>query len=187
MSRAYRISVSQSIRKHMRVEDGFRAPLEILAVLPAGDMAGLLARELAALGFERDGHIMRRTDDDGVAVDVDLDAGTVTARLAAEADVDHTVERSRQVEEEHAERETRRLEDAARADLERHVDARRAELSREVTETLEGKLRDLRAELDRATNRATAEALKIRARQLGEVKEISENPDTGELTIKVEV
>lgn len=52
---------------------------------------------------------------------------------------------------------------------------------------LEGKLRDLRAELDSIANRVTAEALKVRASQLGEIREITEDPETGSLTIKVRV
>ena len=55
-----------------------------------------------------------------------------------------------------------------------------------MTAKLEGQLRDLREELDGAVNRVTAEALKQRARELGEVQEIHEEPN-GSLTIKVRV
>ena len=47
--------------------------------------------------------------------------------------------------------------------------------------------KQLRGELDDAVNRATGEALKEKARQLGEVQEISENAETGELIIRVKV
>jgi len=187
MSRAYQISVSESAKRHIRVEDGFQAQLEMLGILPAGEMATLLASELAALGFERVDDTMRRVDDDGIEIVIDLETGTVTARLAAEKDVDVTIERSRRIYEEHLEQGRERLRESVQQELEQEIERERDEMSREVTEKLEKKLTDLRHELDRATNRATAEALKVRARQLGEIKEISENPETGEVTIKVEV
>jgi len=187
MSRAYQISVSESTKRHIRVEDGFQAQLEMLGILPAPEMATLLGNELAALGFQHEGGVMRRVDDDGIEIVVDLDTGTVTARLAADKDVDVTVERSRRIYEENLEQGEAQLRRSVQAELENEVDKERDRLSQEVTDKLEKKLTDLRRELDRATNRATAEALKIRARQLGEVKEVSENPETGEITIKVEV
>ena len=50
---------------------------------------------------------------------------------------------------------------------------------------LEKKLGDLRKELDSVTTRVTAEALKEKARTLGEIEELHEDSETGELTIKV--
>ena len=51
---------------------------------------------------------------------------------------------------------------------------------------LEGQLQDLRQELDEAVNRVTAEALKRKAAQMGQIKEMTED-ETGNLTIVVEV
>jgi hypothetical protein len=41
--------------------------------------------------------------------------------------------------------------------------------------------------LNQAVNRVTAEALKRKAAQIGAIKEITEDAQTGSLTIKVEV
>ena len=56
-----------------------------------------------------------------------------------------------------------------------------------MTDQLEAQLGDLRQELDQAVNRVTAEALKRKAAQLGQIKEITEDPQAGSLTIVVEV
>lgn len=190
MSRAYRISVSQSVQKHIRVSDGIRTQLELLAVLDAEAMAGLLAGDLASRGFVRRGQQMVREDEDGVQIAIGVsgdDAGHVTVRLTRDESVAIEVERTRQIYEED--------EEEQRASLKKQVDravtqrARAAEeqLSAAVTGVLESKLRDLRAELHAIANRVTAEALKVRAGQLGEIREISEDPETGSLTIKVRV
>ena len=52
---------------------------------------------------------------------------------------------------------------------------------------LEGKLGDLRKELDQISNRVTAEALKQKAASMGEVQEVSEDPESGSLTIRVKI
>ena len=57
----------------------------------------------------------------------------------------------------------------------------------EVTDKLEARLGDLRRELDQAVNRVTAEALKRRAAQLGTIKQLTEDPQSGSMTIVVEV
>ena len=190
MSRAYRISVSESVRRHVRVSDGIRTQLELLDVLPADAMCSLLAHELSQRGFESDGDDMVRVDDDGVEIRVAVkgdNVGHVTVRLGKESDVDIEVERTRRVYRE-SEKEARAiLREQVGEAIEQQTRSAEAELSAEVTEILERKLRDLRREFDQIGNRVTAEALKTRARQLGEVKEITEDPETGSLTIKVRV
>jgi hypothetical protein len=52
---------------------------------------------------------------------------------------------------------------------------------------LEGHLSDLQKELNEAVNRVTAEALKQKAAQIGQIKEVTEDPQSGSLTIKLEV
>jgi hypothetical protein len=74
-----------------------------------------------------------------------------------------------------------------RQSLKRDADKKAASLQQEVTERLEGRLADLRKELDQAVNRVTAEALKRRAAQIGQIKEMTEDQESGSLTIVVEV
>ena len=188
MSRVYRIRVAESTSRHIRVEDGFQVQLELLNILAPEQMSELLATELEGLGFERDEGRMHRSDEDGVQLEVDLEReGTVTARLSAGEDLELTVEKTRGIEEEVIEQGRARLEKDVKNELESKVAEAQGKLAEATTELLEKKLRDLRKELDTASNRAIAGALKIKAQQMGQIQEISENAETGEITIKVQV
>ena len=46
MSRSYRVSVRECVNRVIRAEDRISTQLEILDILPAEQMAGLLADEL---------------------------------------------------------------------------------------------------------------------------------------------
>ncbi|MBW2531123.1 MAG: hypothetical protein JRI55_06555 [Deltaproteobacteria bacterium] len=188
MSRAYRIAAAETLRRHVKVEDGVQTGVELLPILPAERMADLLAAELAGLGFERDGGVARRVDEDGTEVTVDLEQGTVTARLVTEADLELKRKGAGAVyDRAQAAKAERELRERLRDELERQADAQQEELRQEVTDRLERKLRDLQREIDGAVNRASAAALKEKAAQLGEIEEISEDVETGSLTIKVRV
>jgi DNA topoisomerase VI subunit B len=148
-----------------------------------------LAEQLTAGGFQRDGNLLRREQGE-VAVTVDLTDGAVTIALTDEQNLE--LERSC---ETRVYGETRGAVDAAQQRLEaelqdrleREAEEHKQQLQREVTDRLERQLADLQRELDQAANRVTAEALKRKAAQLGRVKEISDDPQTGTLTIVVEV
>ena len=73
-----------------------------------------------------------------------------------------------------------RVDGLERAQLEEWV----AELG---WETLVNKRSTTWKQLDQATNRATAKALKQKAAQIGQIKELTEDPESGSLTIVVEV
>jgi hypothetical protein len=184
MSRAYRIKVSESLRRHVRVEDGVCSALELLEVLPREAMIDLLARELEGRGYVRRGDEAVRQDADGVEVAIDLNGGTVTIRLTKEADLTATVTGSRVVTDPN-EHSKESLREDVRKSAEGEIDTKREELREEVTRRLESRLRDLQQELDQVSQRVTAEALKVRARQLGEIEEMTEDPETGSMTIKV--
>lgn len=188
MSRAYRISVSESLNRVVRAEDGICSKLELLPLLPEPELAALLGEELARRGFTRDGDVALRTEQDGVQLAVDLQTGQVSLTLADEAEaqlkvkLDAAVARESELEEAEA-----KARERARAQLETKASEAQERLREDVTRRLEARLRDLKQELDTVANRVTAEALKVRARQLGTVEEISEDPSTGSLTIKVRV
>ena len=60
-------------------------------------------------------------------------------------------------------------------------------LQKQITDQLEAQLSDLKSELDQAVNRATAEALKQKAAQIGQIKQVTDDIEAGSLTIVVEV
>jgi hypothetical protein len=189
MSRAYRIKISENLRRHIEVSDGIQSKLEILDILPPEQTAALLERELAAAGFEQceeDGQWVR-VDADGVVVRVDAKQSTVTVSAGAEADVELTRERvvSAWAENDANTREAGRK--GLMRELEGDVQEREKNLQAKVTRELEGKLGDLRRELDQISNRVTVDALKQKAASMGEVQEVSEDPQTGSLTIRVKL
>ena len=188
MSRAYRIAVSETLRRHVKVDDGVQTSVELLPILPADRMCDLLAAELEELGFERDGNTATRVEEDGTEVTVDLEQGTVTVRLSAEADLELSRKGSGSVyDRRQAKNAQKQLRERLQGELERQADARTEELRQEVTEKLERKLKDLQQEIDGAVNRSSAGALKEKAASLGEIEEISEDSETGSLTIRVRV
>ena len=162
MSRSYRISVRECVNRVIKAEDRISTQLEILEVLPADQMADLLARELEQDGYRREGNILVKVEGERVGRaydDIGPHAGQVRDNLRQEL----------------------------QRDLEKKVSDKTQELQSKVTDRLEGKLGDLRQELDKVVNRVTAEALKRKAASMGQIKEMTEDPQSGSLTIVVEV
>ena len=190
MSRAYRVSVSESLRQIIRGSDHVGTDIEMLEVLPKEQMAELLAAELEGRGFRREGKILTRKQA-GITISIDAATGraTVTAELCEEielnqeatgwGDEDWGATGRSQVEEQ--------LRERARAELAKQANTREERLTQTATAHLEGVLRDLQGELDAAVNRVTAQALKTKAAQMGEIKQITEDPENGTMTIVLEV
>jgi len=185
VSRAYRITVKGSVSRVVHVEDGVCTTLELLPILPKEQQAEILAQELVRRGFVRDGAIARRAEDDGIVVEVDVSTGTVSVTAEATRKIRVEREKTTNVIEEQLER--RRKEEQALVDRQVEQEAAAAEKrEREaVTKKLEERLGDLRRELDAVVAKVTAEALKEKAKRLGEIQELHEDAETGELTIKV--
>jgi hypothetical protein len=189
MSRSYRVSVRECQDRTIRAEDHVSTRLEILEVLPPEQMAGLLADELERRGFQRDGTRLIRNQN-GVTVTVETTTGTVT--VAAEVSEQATIqaERSDRAYDDvgpHAKVVRENLKKQVEKDIENKVGEKTASLQTKVTDRLEGELSDVRQELDQAVNRVTAEALKRKAARMGQIKEMTEDPQAGSLTIVVEV
>lgn len=186
MSRAYRIAVSETLRRHVQVEDGVQTKLELLQVLPADRMGALLAAELKKLGFEEGEppETLQRQDDDGIEVTIDKKSGSVTVRLRADKQLELHDQRVLVTngDPDDAQKELRKR---SLTTLERQADHETETLRQQVTAKLERKLRDLHAELDGAVGRVTREALKEKASQMGEIEELSEDEQTGAMTIRV--
>ncbi len=189
MSRAYKIKVQESFRRVLRASDQVSTQLELLEILPPERMADLLANELHRRGFKKiDAKTWRRTQN-GIVTDVD----PLSARVAVKAEAAQSVvvEAERQTWSEskgsQAKRVEQNLRNEVQKDLQRQADEQKTKLQQQVTDRLEAHLSDLRKELDQAVNRVTAEALKEKAAQLGQIKELTEDAATGSLTIVLEV
>jgi hypothetical protein len=189
MSRAYRIRVRESLRRVLRAHDRVSTQLELLEVLPPEQMAQLLADELKGRGFEEKGGALVRKQN-GVTVRVDPASGTVTVEAEASQEAALQGEKAGRAYDDvgpDAKKVQKQLREQLRKDLEKEAEQKAAELQSQVTDRLERELGELRRELDQAVNRVTAEALKRKAAQLGQIKEMTEDPQTGSLTIVVEV
>ncbi len=169
------------------MEDGVCASLELLPVLGREQMAELLAAELEKRGFSRQGETAVRSEGEGVEVRVDLKTGEVTATATASRELALELQRSRPVAPDAAVAEEKKLRGELQAQLDRQASDAEAKLRQRTSAGLEATLKGLRGELDAIANRVTAEALKRKAAELGTIEEISEDPQTGSLTIKVKV
>ena len=189
MSRAYRIRVKESISQDLSASDEVCSDLEILEILPGDQMADLLEGELKGRGFqEEDGKLVRRKD--GVTVTVDPKSGEVGVKAEKEEKVELESEKEGWGYDDvgpHAKQMRKQLSEQAKAELERRAEKQKERLQGEATEQLEGVMEDVRKELNDAVNSVTREALKRKAAQLGQIKEMTEDPEAGSLTIKVEV
>lgn len=188
MSRAYRIRVSESLDRVDRVEDGLDARLEILDVLPRDAMVDHLRAALERRGFvpvegEPDVLEAPADGDDGLSIRVDVRQGVLQARASAEVRVRASRTLDRAVENEERGLASARAEVADRLEADAAAQADTARQA--LTQRLEERLQEVRPTVDQAVNEATAEALKVRAGQLGEVQSVEE--DGQSLVIRVKL
>ncbi len=190
MSRSYRIAVRECVNRVIKAEDSVSTQLEVLEVLPSEQMAGLLSDELKKHGFEEKDGVLVRKEKDGVVITVDPCSGTVTVAAEDSAATKLEGELAGRAYDDvgpHANQVREQLRKELQRSLEKKVEDKASELQGKVTDKLEGKLGDLRQELDEVVNRVTADALKRKAASLGQIKEMTEDPQSGSLTIVVEV
>jgi len=189
VSRAYRICIRDSVRQVIRARDHVSTTLELLNILPPDQTAALLEAELEKRGFKKVGNLQVRQQQ-GVNVSVDPSTGTVTVKADVSQEVQIKAETTGYATDEKG-TSAKRVEQALRNELagsiKQKADQRKASMQAEVTGALEAQLGDLRQELDQVVNRVTAEALKRKAAQLGTIKQVTEDPQAGSMTIVLEV
>ncbi|HXD87985.1 MAG TPA: hypothetical protein VN641_15975 [Urbifossiella sp.] len=190
MSRAYRISMKESDTRCLKAGDEIGTQLEILDILPPEDMATLLREELEKRGFaEQDDGTMARSDG-AVTVTVDPCSGEVTVKAQAEETVSQEARREASGFNDVGPNEgslRERVKEQLKQDLNKKFEQEQSRLQNEATEKLEKHLQKIQPEISEIVNKVTRDALKEKAQQLGTVKEIAEDPETGSLTIKLEV
>jgi hypothetical protein len=170
--RPYNIEVKPPITRAVVAEDHIEVKLDIPPVLPPKETGEVLAGELRQRKFEdADGGTLVR-ERGGVRVEVDPAGGTL--RVSAEAETELPPEDPSPC--------SCRAREAARAAERAHND-----LQREVTRRLEGALGRLGCEMEGVVHRVVKEAIRRKARTLGRVTQVVEDPRTGGMTVVVEV
>ena len=190
MSRAYRITVKESDTRHLKAGDEICTQLEILEILPPEDMATLLKEELKKRGFEEqdDGTMIRKDGD--ITVKIDPCTGDVTVKAETEATVNQEVKREATGFNDVGPNEKslrEKVKEQLKQDLEKKFDQEQTKLQGKATDALEKHLQELQPEISEIVNQVTRDALKQKAQQMGTVKEVSEDAESGSLTIKLEV
>jgi hypothetical protein len=190
MSRAYRVSVRESLRRVLRGDDHIRTKIELLPVLPAEELAQLLEQELGQRGFARDGNKLVRQNQNTTTT-IDPHSGEVTIAVGVETEVTLESEQSGWTDTDWGRDKANDIEaglrQKAREELQKGAQRRQEQLSRIATEQLERQIVAAQPELDEIVNRVTATALKQKASQIGRIKELTEDPASGNLTIVLEV
>jgi hypothetical protein len=190
MSRAYKIKVSQRATHVLRANDQVSTHLELLEILPCERMSELLESELKKRGFTEQGDKLIRRENDGILIEVDPADASVVVKVESEQKVKLEGELQGWTTEPDGKqqaKEKQNLRKQLSQDLQRQAKAKADELQQRLTNKLEGRLADLRKELDQAVNRVTADALKEKAAAMGQIKTMTEDVDTGSLTIVLEV
>ena len=190
MSRAYRVRIAESISKIIRASDHVSTHLELLEILPAEEMTELLEEELSKEGFEKNEEGQLEREQNGVTVVIDPKTAKVTVKAEAAQDVDlETEAEGRGYDDMGPSREQveEKLRKQAREQLEEEAGRKTEDLQKEVTDKLEGELSDIQDELGKAVNRVTGEALKRKASRMGQIKDMTQDPESGSMTIVVEV
>jgi hypothetical protein len=189
MSRAYRIRVREQLKRILHAGDRVSTRLELLEILAPDEMTSLLAEELERRGFKRQEKALTRRQGE-VTVTIEPESATVTVQAEISEQVKLRGEKVGQGYEDigpSTRQAKAALREQLRSELEHEAKQRSAELATRVANQLEGQLIDLRGELDQIVNRVTAEALKRKAGRLGRIKEMTEDQETGSLTIVLEV
>jgi hypothetical protein len=189
MSNAYTICVETSVVRVHRAEDRCSTQLDVLPILPPEQMAALLAEALKKQGYREEGQeLVKETGD--VTIRVDTVTGTLSAQAVVTGDINVTGTKTGRGYDDagpHKHALEAQLREELESELEKKAQVAAEGLQTQATDKLEGHLLDVRREVDGILNQVTAEALKIKAAQLGEIQDIKEDPQAGTTTIVVKV
>ena len=202
MSFPYRVTVSRTVQETVREKDQSKNKIDLTPILESGRMRDLLVDALKRKGFKESdgGTLVRKQDGVTETFDPETMEVTSTAEVAGDIKKEKTVEaRGDSWRREEAERSRKHVENEVGARLDKELavtdaerDEKKRELAAEAAKRLTESEKRRMTDLNEATLDVYAEALKEKARTLGEVKEVHENrKDNGtggteyELVIKV--
>lgn len=200
MSYAYRIEVKESRLIEVSGQDGLTSRLEVVDVLPAGEMQEIITRRLLEAGFEKNGEELVATIE-GIQIRIQPENREVslTASKTGSREVEVKLNRSLEAHTpgEIAGAGKKRAE--IRQELEKEASRKldqQAQIARDLmtqhlregaTKTLKEALPGIRETLSGISHRIQAEALETKARRMGRVEKIEHDPVNQSMTIVVKL
>ena len=193
MSQTYKVRVKQTLRDTVNVGREWRQKIDLLQLLPADRMGGLLALELQKDGWQKaqDGKVTKTHDQ----FDLEFDPVTRQLKIVYEQEKDVEMDVDREVniydyadDESRANREGhRKVIQEADGELQEEVQLLEKEMLTELESKQDQMLQEIDQMMQDKVEKAQIEALKEKARALGDIQSISENTEAGEITIRVKV
>ncbi len=175
-SRPWKLTAKAPVGQVHTADDHVTTRVDIPPILTQERTGQILSGVLTRRGFDEqeDGTLVRERE--GVTTTVDPSNGEVTVAAEDSGDLPDMPPSG-----------GCGCQARAREMAEQAIRNAKDDVQRRVTERVAGALSKLGCELEGVSAEVTRQALKEKAAQMGEIKELTEDPKSGALTIKVEV
>lgn len=189
MSRAYWVKLTSAVSETIDASDKAVHKIDLESVIPEDEMEDILKGALERNGWEDSGDgTYTKTGDDGVTLTWNLEDMTVEATVRQEQQVTRDVQvEGRGYDQGTARREAERLlkqrEQAARD----AIGAESEKLQRELAKQLGDNEQERMREINGVLQETYAEALKRKARRLGNVTSVQESSDGDEYSLTITI
>lgn len=178
MSRAYWIKLSSSVSESIHASDKATHKIDLEEVVPAGEMRDIVSQALEDSGWTQsadNADQYEKTLGD-VTLVWDLSKNQVEATIEAQQDVEKDVNvEGRAWSQEAAKNEARRMLQQREQQARDQIGAEEEALQRKLTEALEKGEQDRVREINEVLQKAYADALKRKARRLGNILSVQES------------
>ena len=192
MSQTYRIKVKQTVKDTVKIGKEWRQKVEMLSLLPQVEMGELLGKFLEEEGWESEDGLMKSQRDKWK-----LEYDPLSSQMKITYDDEEEVSMTFDEEvdsydyldnEENAARSAKvRVEENLKDRVKLEADKRSKEMEGELEEVQKGFFEELELELRDLTEKVQVEALKRKARSIGQVESITEDQASGEVKIRVKL
>jgi hypothetical protein len=178
MSRAYWIKLSSSVSESIHASDKATHKIDLEEVVPQGEMRDIVSQALEDSGWtqspDNEDQYEKKLGD--VTMTWDLASNQVEATLEARQDVEKDVNvEGRAYSQDAAKREASRLLQQREQQARDQISAEEEALQRKLTQALEAGEQDRVREINEVLQKAYADALKRKARRLGNILSVQES------------
>jgi hypothetical protein len=187
MSQSYRVNFP--VKAAVCQDDEAKISVDVQNILPKGDMEALLRGQIESKGYERqaDGSYKKTsTNEEGVTVDVSINKELTEVSVKANA----TIEVNEEIEARGYDDVRGSIERSRKEQEQALLDRKNKELASKVSKAIEGEAATTTREVQDMLQGVYGEALKQKAKNMGEVMEQHEGSNERgdyELVIKVKV